>query len=376
MTLLLDRSQATPQLHALVVGVSAYDHLIGGGRDRLDAYPLSQLGSPVPSALAMLDWVKAYTHPSVTVGSVEALLSPSQALNGWGPAPIPVDDARIDALVNAISGWFDRCNQHPDNIALFYFCGHGLMRTGPALLAADFGETPKNPFDQSIDFDNLRLGMGSCKASTQLYFVDACEQSHQVLVTQLALNARVPLPPDVNAPPRSDHLVLHAAAPLEKAYGVANQPSRFTSALLSSLKGLGGEKRNGRWSVPTSKLGDAVVRTVDRLCAIDGAPPQKATPTGSPRGAIICDLGVTPPRVPLAVQVLPDAANHVAELVVAPAGGPPLVVRPPQPGPWRIEIDAGIYSLMARFPPATFQSLSRDDIWVLPPGADEIVDIT
>ena len=172
--------------------------------------------------------------------------------------------------------------------------------------------------------------------------------------------------------------MLYAAAPLDSAYGTANQPSRFTKALLMSLSGLGGKKRNGRWSVLTSTLGEAVVHTVERLCGVDGAPPQKAYPGGSPCGAMICDLGVAPPRVPFAVQVRPNAANDAAEILIAPqAGGPPLVTRPPQPGPWQLEIDAGIYNLIARFaPPATYQTFARSDVWILPPDAEEIVDIS
>ena len=71
----IDRGLApdVPQLHALVIGVNDYPHLIGGtGAPAPNTYGQGQLSSPGISAQAIADWFgQRHRNPSAPLGSVE-----------------------------------------------------------------------------------------------------------------------------------------------------------------------------------------------------------------------------------------------------------------------------------------------------------------
>jgi hypothetical protein len=379
MTLVVsDVDAARPQTHALAIGVGEYEHLPGGDGDTTPFHGgLGQLGSPVPSALAFADWVcTRLANPSAPLGSLELLLSPAGQAKGRDGAPIAVESAGIEAIERAVERWFARCNARPDNVACFYFCGHGVMRTRLTLLARDFGASALNPFAQALDFEKLRLGMGRCAAGTQLFFVDACRQIPIEARELLDLDAAVPVPPLLSAPQRSDHLVLSAAAPGERAYGVAGQPGRFTRALLEALGGLAARRERGRWQVGTADLGLAVVRALERLAAAEGAPAQAASPEGSPRGAVVHVLPGAP-EVPLDVEIAPEeAAPHVTVRVVC-RDGKVASERAAGPGArWSTRVAAGLYDLaIACAPGSGWKDAVVSEVPVLPPGDAETVEV-
>ena len=82
------------------------------------------------------------TDPVTPLGSVELLLS----WPGMGFANQPVEGADRDAFGAAFDRWYARCDADPDNVALFYFCGHGCELGDQLLLLEDFGHSPLNPF--------------------------------------------------------------------------------------------------------------------------------------------------------------------------------------------------------------------------------------
>ena len=379
MTIVFGEIDATrPQTHACVIAVGAYHHLAGGDAAPMAIdMPLGQLGSPVPSALALVDWLRTkFANPDAPLGSIDLITSPcveAKTANG----DVTVEEATIAAILRACAAWFERCDAHPQNVALFYFCGHGVMRANTALLASDFGESPLNPFMQALDVDKLRLGMGRCKASTQLYFVDACRQMPYWVKEQLDLDAQVPIPPQLTAPQRSDHVVLMSAAPLERAYGVATQPSRFTRALIASLEGRAARRIAGRWQVSTADLGFAVTRTVDRLVRMEQAQPQTVSPGGSPRGARV-HVCPTAPTVPLDIAVSPNAAAACVSVRLVKPNGDVVWTRPRGPEqPWSAEIVVGSYQLSGTFDPADgFTDAANPDVLVLPPEAAESLQVT
>jgi hypothetical protein len=88
--------------------------------------------------------------------------------------PQPVAPATMDNVRIAFDRWHDRCDADPENVAVFYFCGHGIEADTLALLMEDFGKRPKNPWTQAMGFSLTRLGMTLCQAKTQFYFIDAC----------------------------------------------------------------------------------------------------------------------------------------------------------------------------------------------------------
>ena len=249
---------STPQTHALVVGVNDYPHLLNGSlHDEEPAAAtmgLRQLTSPVVSAAAVADWLTTgYINPDVPLGSIELLLSPPPAGTAAG------DGATMENIKTGFDAWFGRCDQSPDNIALFYFCGHGLDAEVLVLLASDFGKSRSRLWENSIDFNGTFDAMGECRAKTQCYFIDACRSTPIELLRQRGRVAAQPLrsPTTLSFPPRDAPVYL--ATPFGQKAGPANGVSFFTAALLACLGRLGAARRVGTdWVVTTASLRTAL----------------------------------------------------------------------------------------------------------------------
>ena len=95
-------------VHALVIGVSQYDHLAGGSGP-LTTSPLlggiGQLSAAATSAARVATWLRDnFTYPEVNLGSVRLLASPSP-----GEVPLPGGfiprPATYDEVKNAVYAW-------------------------------------------------------------------------------------------------------------------------------------------------------------------------------------------------------------------------------------------------------------------------------
>lgn len=176
-----------PRLHAFVIGVSDYPHLNNGtGRRALDPLGLSQVTTPHYTALAIVNWLLSeYKNPRCPLGSIEVVISPPATIatpNGG----MQTESATKDQIAKAFAKWEQRCSAHRDNIAFFYFCGHGISKTEQYLLAEDFGDpTVPDEWQNCINFDRMRDGMRKCLAQTQLFFVDACRETPFNVLTQI-----------------------------------------------------------------------------------------------------------------------------------------------------------------------------------------------
>src|SRR5688572_2824070 len=123
MTLVYEGPGRGPQMHAFVVGIGEYPYADSAGPFREFLRTLDSVSTAPASARLLADWlVDERSRDQVTpLGSVELLLS-------WPDAKFrdvevdPADQANFD---DAWMRWYDRCAEHPDNVALFYFCGHG-----------------------------------------------------------------------------------------------------------------------------------------------------------------------------------------------------------------------------------------------------------
>jgi len=160
LTLICERDPGgAPATHALVVGVGEYPWLIGGTEQANAALAegMGQLSSPPASARAITDWLLgSHADPTAPLATIDLLLSAADGEQSYRPEggdTVAVDMAEKEALVAAIRAWRTRCDSHPGNVALFFFCGHGVGRGFDlALLARDFGAEPEQPFDHSIWF--------------------------------------------------------------------------------------------------------------------------------------------------------------------------------------------------------------------------------
>ena len=144
---LIDRQlpAGSPGVHALVVGVGHYD----------DASVAGLVGA-VFSALAFAEWLLTkQTLPGLALGSIDVLASqPSGAPVTWQGASLPAPNCQ--ALQDAVDGWHARAAGSPDNLAVFYFCGHGIELGGlQSLMLADLNLGSADPFGNAIAFDEL-----------------------------------------------------------------------------------------------------------------------------------------------------------------------------------------------------------------------------
>ena len=93
---------------------------------------------------------------SAPIGTIEVLLSPGSYVDPDG-ATADVEVASMVNISEAFGRWSDRAHKNKNNVAIFYYCGHGLEREGTILLPSDFGNPAINISMNMIDFN------GSCR---------------------------------------------------------------------------------------------------------------------------------------------------------------------------------------------------------------------
>lgn len=133
--------------HALVVGVGAYPHLVGGGQHlTTDNEGMGQLTSPQASARAFARWQFKMRYLPKPLASLALLLSEESKQSFSNPCTgveHPIASATFEHVRDAVKAWKDRGDQggcNSENRLIFFFSGHGICQ-GPdmALLLEDFG---------------------------------------------------------------------------------------------------------------------------------------------------------------------------------------------------------------------------------------------
>jgi hypothetical protein len=251
-----------PRLHALVIGVSSYPHLNDGtGPAAQDALGLGQLSTPRYTALAVADWlIKHYQQSAKPLGSVELLYSADNKNNG--PA---ADEATCANIIQAFNRWVQRCSKHPDNLAFFYFCGHGLHKDEQFLLPEDFGDPGvANRWQNAINFDATRVGMRACKAQTQIFFVDACRDTPFGMLDQLNVSGQILVSASVSDPVKKT-AAFYATSVGEQAFGPSDDVTYFGQAVIQCLNGLAAVNSMGKWTVNTWSLSKSLGEVMDHF---------------------------------------------------------------------------------------------------------------
>jgi hypothetical protein len=246
--------------HALVIGIGKYAHLNGGDSPTPDPDGMGQLSSPPISARRFAHWLRTEFHDET-----KPLASLSLLISEPNPQPFEGKDtveATIANILAAVREWHQRANAHHDNRAIFYFCGHGVSQgTDMALLASDVFADEFNPLDGALDFLSLMTAMGRCRATQQVFFVDACRASSDTLIEQSGPFAgRVPLGPGSRPGdwPRRLAIPYYATLAGSRSHGRPGEASLFTEALLRALNGAGSDDPEGDWRVSTSQLLTAI----------------------------------------------------------------------------------------------------------------------
>jgi hypothetical protein len=351
MTLVVERAAQGPAIHVLAIGVGAYRHLPGGSDPVThDTLGLRQLSGPPRSVVAFVDWVVGHMrHPNASLGTVELLVSPDSTYGEDGAAPTAVEPPSLANVSSAFERWYGRCDENPDNVAMLYFCGHGVERSSPVLLLEDFGASKLALLKNAFDVGDLYEAMARCGARSQYFFVDACREIPFQLLEMVKDDASTLLNRKLIGDSRQDAALVLGTSGGAKAYGRVDQVTRFTAALVRALDGLGGRPEGGGWAVTVASLHGAVTGLMKD--AADGAPPQQPVLRGG-TGATPLHLCSEPPLVPVAVACDPPAA--VASATVALTRFLVAGSSVPQPNAgqtgWSFEVPADSYLFSITFP--------------------------
>lgn len=350
------------KLHALIIGVGDYPHMSGGGGNPAVAnFGLQQLTTTPITARAISRWLlKNRPQLATTLGSVEVLMSPAQTINDDRGNPTVIELAKMSEIETAFKKWWSRCNRRPDNVAMFYFAGHGLSTASHYLLPSDFGD-PANPdlWRNCLDFTSMRIGMRANAADTQLFFVDACRETPIDALAQ-----RNPSGDGLCSSGIFDDVDTSAAyfsaVDGKLAYGPDDDKTFFAQALIESLDGTGANNNGGVWTVDTFSLSNSIGKVLEMIKEATGHP-LKCNPDVSGTPKAIC----YPPsgKVKTSIGCLTPQANTESVIKLERNG---VRHESPQgdPRPWLERVDAGEWKIDFQF--QTQASISFKDT-LMPP---------
>lgn len=308
-------------IHALVIGIGDYPHLIGGSGALTQSHDgMGQLSSPPTSAREIADWfVSECNHPDYPDRTVALLLSEpggqARYTNPQSRTHHSVSNATYQNIADAIVDWKARGNAHEDDMLALYFCGHGVAEgLSMVLLPSDFGSNPNNAYDTALDFLALYNAMGQAQARFQCFFIDACRASSDTLGRN---NGRSPIQigPRMHPEPRIAP-VYYATLKGDDAHGGQNATSIYYEALLGALRDFAATDRegDGDWRVSTRTLSDALDHLMERQQAAGKVLVQVPDSTEIHSPFYLCHL-THHPRASLYVTSTPRDRLREAELV-------------------------------------------------------------
>ncbi|MFJ6760205.1 caspase family protein [Streptomyces sp. NPDC091273] len=372
MTLVIDRGRDGPRIHVLVIGVGLYRHLPGGEEPVPGGVlNLKQITSPPVSALQMAEWLaNSLNHPEASFGTLEMLLSPAQPVSLNDDPPKEVSVPNRQEVTRAFRAWKERCNTNERNVAIFYFCGHGVEKESQYLLLEDFGATADDLLENALDIRVAYDGMSRCRSKFQYFFIDACREIPFLLLKQLDGGPLKLIVPTDEGERRLNSMLLIATPFGRRAFGKQGEVSRFTGALLDALKGSGARQINGRWKVGCAGLHAAMsghLRSDDPYVFM--APEMRLI------GQDPMHVCSSPPTVPVTIECDPDAANEYANFaLVSSQGAVSPWVRPKAAGKWNLVVPADVYTLSVEFSGGEYRQLEQPIvIWPPPPSEHKVV---
>ncbi|MFF0061378.1 caspase family protein [Streptomyces sp. NPDC005279] len=391
MTTVWESGLAGPAAHALVIGVGAYDWFPGGTRyvkgrkgDRLTK-EFTQLASPPASARALCEGLLEGFRDlpgGLSLGSLEAVVSADEemVLKGDDGAGVPLGPATLAGVEEAFEAWYDRCDDHPDNVALFFFCGHGVqVGRGPqTLMLQDTGENVRDYFRTAVDLHALVEGMERNSAGIQCFFVDACRFAPERLYEERDVRATQLLTPP-RRPRARDRVVVHSTRPGTKAHGPLEGVTRFTEAVLRALLTPESDSAGEAWAVTTETVG----KFVREFMAWPGLRPNGiAMPEqrcdfsslSTSEGGVLFSFDEAPP-VPFHFDTSPGESLSDAEWALVDREHRELYAsRPPMPEPWIGHGPVGPARVEVSFADGRFRGRG-DDVWMQAPCRARTVEV-
>ena len=363
-----------PGTHVFIIGVGNYPYLKdGSGRTSPDHREMGQLTSPPVSAMAMLRWVDTRLYnPDAPLKSIEVLISQVDQpdytdADGLTQQIDPVTWGNYEASVKA---WKARASSDPKNVAIFYFCGHGLGNGVNTYLLTEDAGSSANLLRDALQVNALRLSMRDCSALKQLYLIDACRTLDLAVVLDPNDISQSGLPrPTVLTVFKGTNPVLYAAQMDKQAYGTPGEVSIFTAALLEGLNRCAVFRvNNERWAVGPLQLQQAIAAIMDDSTDGPACPADGLSGTGFPIHVL-----TTRPEVLIHVRLDNENVHHSAEISYTSADL--RMIRPDLSHPWRTFVPHGQCSVGALFQPETKLTSKPQDIFLVPPFLDITLEV-
>lgn len=329
MTLVLDNRaelKGKPGLHAFLAGVSHYRHLLdGSGAPATNTYGLNQLTAAATSASQFYEWLKSRSeHLAAPLATVRLLLSPA----GNEITDPTVAPCTWSNFVEEANRWRNDASVSDDDVTLFYFAGHGIIRdkADSVLLCDDFAQPFHGPLPNVVAFLNMFAGMAPPadttlrRARRQFYFIDACKEFPE----QLKELEKIEIAPvfESELSGRDDRVapVFNAAISGSEAYAITGKQTLFSIALLDCLNGLAGEATPENddgtidWHVTTFSLTKGLAFRMAELNERYGTN-QRCQLAGIPGESPIHYLD-GPPEVEGILKVIPEDAKGLINIEV------------------------------------------------------------
>ncbi|MFD4637864.1 caspase domain-containing protein [Lentzea sp. NPDC058436] len=355
MTTVFEERGSGPRTHAFVVGVGDYPYCAdfdGDGALASAVRNFKPVAGPPPSARAVASWlVENQAGKSFApLGSVELLVSGE-------------DSPTVENFRMAFERWYSRCDENEDNVALFFFSGHGCQKEGQLILLEDFGRW-RNPFEGALKIETFAAGMEQCRAKVQCYFVDACRNLPHELLESPPAHTFTPILPDVVGRAR-ESVILFGTAPGATAPGSLDGPTPFTVTLLQALEGAAATKdHSGQWVIRTGDLVTAMNAVIEWQ---SGESHGVWAGGGFQGNRPIRHLdGV--PAVPFRLGCDPREALACARLVLTCPDTSVVLSREPLPALWEDRTPAAVYLLNACFDGADYNDACSHYMPVHPPN--------
>jgi len=339
-----------PRTHALIIGVSRYPHLPGGG-EAVGPEPMGmkQLTAAARSAHAFAEWlVQNQGNLGQPLGDVWLLLSPSP--NEVNEVATDVPAPTHDTVRAALLAWRAACDASPDNVGVVFVAGHGIQDAQDAgkILLADFNAPGFDTFHGTLDVARCRRAMNRANtANTQFWFVDACRvrPSEVDRFEEIQGSVALAIP---NGPTATTSVVFSSTAHDTLAYAIPNDHTLFWTALRDCLGGRAAREIMGErgWFVTVHGLAHALVEAVDQLARQYGAR-QLPEPGGIVRDATLLRMSA-PPVVEVRIELDPiDASSRVVGTLFDHAHQPVLqdVRFSPRRPCFECHVPAGVYAL-------------------------------
>jgi hypothetical protein len=356
--------QKRPGLHAFIVGISNYRFLpaetepLQVGDSTLG---LQKLSTAASSAYAFYHWLNDYRdNLSLPLHSCRTLLVPSPSEAGLKPEIAELaKEADVEDFKKVAWEWRTDANSHPQNVALFYFAGHGVQRKrgDHVLLLGDFGKPRDIVLYGAIAIGTLMNGMAPAPklasiARTQIYFFDACRTK----LAELEGYEDPDVTPmwDVSRDNANDNrtvAVFETTEPGRAAYATKGGQSVFSEALIECLTGAAAVPPLGlqfdeapRWDVTLNSLAGQIDNYVKKVCTREGIS-QRCIPSGTD-SFVLLSLQ-KPPLVDITLRVYPSDARDCTKLKLFDALDTPVWESPLPiaPHPYRERVSAGNYNL-------------------------------